>query len=923
LTNAGTEEYCSGGQIEIFECEGARECALSSTPTRAERRASVRSRLGRVLARPVVLAVVACGLVAVLLAGLGAQARARLAEDIGDKARGAFDILVRPTRSGDFEAASTKGLIEPNYLSFAGSGGISMRQLEQVRAIPGVEVAAPISVVGQVSGAWNTPLVALPATSVSRVYSFTLTQRVADGVSDRVVSTQTFSALLPASSSVTAASTGSGSYVAGDAQHGWLLAALPLPPVTSSVVAVDPVAEQKLLGHGVSALSQLAALRGKSSGTFTMRRLNDALKTAIDSGKLTGADDVAGAAIPLTAPVPVVPVIATPTDPSSGTLSLTASVIAQGTPVDAALTTQSASAALSEFSDASRAISSSSAQIPLTLQPLSVTPITIGIDGAKGSYAAGGSIQEIGGLLIDRPEYTVLGDAGGSLHVRITPHGTVPLNGPPVRLGTDPETGVGSVPVTGTDESYRRTKQVEVASAAAFYPIRTFQPAQLVPHSPDEGRVSMGAYDVPALTVESSSIATSGTTLLPTLNPAGLVVREPVAIADIRDATLLRGDRPIDAIRVRVGGISTVDSAAQRTVEDVAGQIAALGLKVDVVIGSSPQAVSIDVPAYITGDGVTVDLGTVGQRWTTMGAATTVSIGLSETTILLAVLAALAVVASAASAQLLEGAVSRREAAILNVAGWSVPRIRRRIRAAPLGVGAVMFVVFAVMWWLTGRDIVMGVVGALICLAAPAAVVVTAREATRGIDATARLDARRQARSIWPPLSSRALLGLRLDLVAQARSAAIAALVAIATASTGSAVAIFAARTAAAGPTLLAESAVAALSGAHVGLLLVVAATCTVFAGLLWQYWMNDRRAQERVLTVSGWSRRERGVLHATMLGWLVVPGTLIGMFAAVGVVLTTLQPLPAIAALTALAAGVALTFVMTITGAAAARRLR
>jgi len=62
--------------------------------------------------------------------------------------RTTYDILVRP--SGFRSPIEEKyGLVEANYLSGI-NGGITITQYETIKAIPGVEVAAPIAMLGYV-----------------------------------------------------------------------------------------------------------------------------------------------------------------------------------------------------------------------------------------------------------------------------------------------------------------------------------------------------------------------------------------------------------------------------------------------------------------------------------------------------------------------------------------------------------------------------------------------------------------------------------------------------------------------------------------------------------------------------------------------------------------------------------------------------
>jgi putative ABC transport system permease protein len=81
-----------------------------------------------------------------VLAGTAKTTRAALEGDIGQAWRTPYDLLVRPAGSRS-PLERTDGLIRPNYVSGL-LGGITIRQLQSIRMIPGVDVAAPIAMVG-------------------------------------------------------------------------------------------------------------------------------------------------------------------------------------------------------------------------------------------------------------------------------------------------------------------------------------------------------------------------------------------------------------------------------------------------------------------------------------------------------------------------------------------------------------------------------------------------------------------------------------------------------------------------------------------------------------------------------------------------------------------------------------------------------
>jgi putative ABC transport system permease protein len=117
-----------------------------------------------------------------VLAGTAKTTRAALSGDIGRAWNTPYDLLVRPPDSRSL-LETTRGLIRPNYVSGL-LGGITTKQLEAIRSITGVDVAAPIAMVGFVE--WPSAyLQALPPLGPRRttVYRVTATTAGDGGLS--------------------------------------------------------------------------------------------------------------------------------------------------------------------------------------------------------------------------------------------------------------------------------------------------------------------------------------------------------------------------------------------------------------------------------------------------------------------------------------------------------------------------------------------------------------------------------------------------------------------------------------------------------------------------------------------------------------------------------------------------------------------
>jgi hypothetical protein len=106
--------------------------------------AQLRHRLGRTVA--LLLGVVAAVTSFTVLTGTTEVSRLETTGTVEESFRNAYDILVRP-RGATTELEAESDLVRNNFLSGLDSG-ISLDQYEEVRDIPGIEVAAPIAVLG-------------------------------------------------------------------------------------------------------------------------------------------------------------------------------------------------------------------------------------------------------------------------------------------------------------------------------------------------------------------------------------------------------------------------------------------------------------------------------------------------------------------------------------------------------------------------------------------------------------------------------------------------------------------------------------------------------------------------------------------------------------------------------------------------------
>lgn len=165
------------------------------------------------------------------------------------------------------------------------------------------------------------------------------------------------------------------------------------------------------------------------------------------------------------------------------------------------------------------------------------------------------------------------------------------------------------------------------------------------------------------------------TTLLPTTNPAGMLLQPPLALTTLTAAAHFKGDHLISVIRVRVTGVNAPNDASWQRVEHVAQLIEQhTGLRALITLGSSPAPTLVYVPGLTPGqDGSTrtiAPLGWVEERWIALGVSLIYlgQVGQMQFVLLSALLAVCLGYLLVTLTSLL--ASQRRELALLSALGW-------------------------------------------------------------------------------------------------------------------------------------------------------------------------------------------------------------------------------------------------------------
>lgn len=848
------------------------------------------------------LATVLAAAIAIAAGGVSEAARVEVTSQVDAHWRGAYDILVRP-RQAHLDLETTGGLVEPNFLGFTGSGGITLDQLAGIRALPDVELAAPVAYIGMLETSPVAPTIQV-STQFDRttLYRAMLSVTTSDGLDARLVRRRTLRVVLgsgPSPDRPVAVTDGGGD--AGGAEGALEISTSGfLPTFSSPILAVDPASERAILGSAGSFLDDLALVSQGgpyTTSTFDPTKVLPAFGDAgIHIRSLQKGTDAMQAR-------PVFPILVS--SRVYAPLSLSLDVVRIGEPFREPI---AAAGVLDQLAEAERLagsgttpVGTSSRDISADMRPLRLNPVTI---PWPGSTEWSGSVRfrdltTFAAQLTSRPAYAALpsGEAGEP-RFRIAPQGVVTTGG-----GAAEPAGHDGTDETGTEQAYRALTNAPIPIARGFVstgfwdapfilaPVGEYDLDALELPADPLTYVPLGAYDSPATTLvaDPSGGRVTPVAMSPTLNPRGLLAVPPLAITDLAAATALRGDAPLDAVRVRVAGLAGFDAAARATVERVATQIAAMGLAVDVVAGSSPQTVRVYVPAYDTSVDPPADLGLVEQAWTTLGAATRVVEGLGDINRALLGMATLALLVVVVGLEVLFAASRRRDAAVLAAVGWSsVARVRWQVSEA-LFAGVVVAGLGGGAWCLFGRSPAGLAVIAVIGAAFPAAALVAAMAmpgspgrvvgTDRGGGVLRRIPVDGLAAFSLRSLVSRAALTL-VTIVALGMAAA----------TTGPALALVATVGLRVGPTRLAGAVGTQLAPFQLALLGLAAAGSITFCLVTLRASVADREEELRALVASGWLtsqlagllRRERALvaLPAALLGGLLafaVAGLLTG----------------------------------------------
>jgi putative ABC transport system permease protein len=224
--------------------------------------------------------------------------------------------------------------------------------------------------------------------------------------------------------------------------------------------------------------------------------------------------------------------------------------------------------------------------------------------------------------------------------------------------------------------------------AGVFDParIRSFDPLSQVP---------LGDYQAVAAApaTAASRQALHGSDLLPSQNLGGLVSQPVNLVTTLSALPLLENSQaftgmhaadPVSVIRVRVAGVTGPSPLSRERINMVAQQIEQLtGLDVDIVAGSSPSPVTIDLPADRFGQPPL----TLSENWVKEGVAVAILNAVDKTSVALFTLILAVCVLFVGNAATAAVRGRRRELGVLAAVGWRRSRLFATVLGELAGIG--------------------------------------------------------------------------------------------------------------------------------------------------------------------------------------------------------------------------------------------
>ncbi|AUJ23760.1 hypothetical protein [Virgibacillus dokdonensis] len=539
--------------------------------------------------------------------------------NIESHARGTYDILVRP-KDAQTEVEKEIGKVEENYLNY-GDGGITLQQWEQMKDLEEVEIAAPVASLGYFTGDNKTFSFEFPTSSSYLELYF----KTSDGINDyRITQGSSYYYMLKQNGYYTddfdfIRKPGAESIYEG------MRPEFTLPFTYYLTVGVDREQEEKLTGLDLSAMDnsitqeyQRIARQDSADRNISLIYLEDAFT-------------------PLTAHVTK----ATLNWSSAQTIQLKKEL---GLPEDQAFFFSDQYDHLSKRMQEVAYTDKEEFEIDLSnhIQPFYYKPFKYHYDGnfsESFNYLFG--LSETPLFYRTHPiDYTIL-EQDALKVVQVGKHTGVPTYREIEKVGKSTRFSHNDSPFMLIPVGTFTTKEFQQTLAAS--PLGMYQQS-------------------PTTTLHE------GKNVRETITPGSFISSPAYGIIDLEDAAYIKGDSPIDAIRVKVSDISAYNQAAIDKIRRTVGHISEIGdFHITVVAGASHSPVTLDVEG----------IGKVEQMWTTLGAATTIAEGWNTTNILIASMFSMISILYIMNHFLFRNRTQLEERQLLYDIGWTKKAIQR------------------------------------------------------------------------------------------------------------------------------------------------------------------------------------------------------------------------------------------------------
>lgn len=694
----------------------------------------LRHRFGRSLALLVGI-VVATTSFSVLTA-TAQTSRLQVVSIVRSNFRSAYDIVVRPTGSTT-ALEQRSNLVRGNFVSGI-YGGISQAQVAQIRDLPGVEIAAPVAVVGITEQLAQVPVDVQDQLGPAdrQVLRVAVTRGYDDGSTTRPDSPQYLYATRAAATPFPA-----GQAVVGDQLYGPTEVIAGAKTPICALSAADPDATRPFTDDVRSGEACWSAVAGSVGSSRTLTLLG------------------ARAIVPVPVPFTFV-LIAVDPAAEAGLEGLDRSVTA-----GRYLTAQEG---LGASTGGLRSIPVLVADQPFTSETTSVSVQQLGAD-ATGIATSGRTARQQIRELAQQPGVVVqertlsTSDAYTQLVARLRDPSqdfqnllSIYWTGSPTSftqtgrqavqptLVTNPDStwaanfapsGMTFLPKSADGNAYRTlTPHVGNNStsnlAVALHAVGVFDPAKLAGFSA-LGYPGLSTFRSP--TAQPADAATRqflhDQSLRPDGSPAGYLAQPPSLVTtmsalpslvdpDRYDTTLTAA--PVSVIRVRVADVSGPDPVSRERIRRVAELIKArTGLDVDVTAGASASPVQVSLPADPAADRPAL---LVDEAWARKGTALEVLRQVDRKSLVLFVLILAVCALFVANGTSAAVRTRRSELGVLACLGWSSRRLYTAVLAEVLLIGTAAGATGSLIAVPLGRTLGLQVSAPRAALAVPAAV---------------------------------------------------------------------------------------------------------------------------------------------------------------------------------------------------------